>query len=129
MTIHRTSAMLYKPVHRPLILSRRKKQTRRNWKTGRVKVGGLSYCFNRPAWAVPPGLPFADTEILKVWREPLGDISEADAFDEGYDTRQEFHTAFQTINKLSAVELLEHLNELVWCVKFDLIEIMADEAA
>lgn len=127
--IHRTTSMLFKPVHTPMILSGRKTQTRRDWKTCRVKNGGFSYFFNRPIWATPPGAPFADTRILRTWPEILGSISGDDAFSEGYETPGEFFEAFQAIHKLTNLALANRLTEPAWCVEFELVEVIRNETA
>lgn len=56
------------------ILEGRKTVTRRRWKRARVKVGSIHLCYTRPAFARPPGKPFARVRIVKVAQEEkLGD--------------------------------------------------------
>ena len=73
--------------------------------------------------------PFTDVKILRTWQETLGDISEQDAHCEGYASPCEFFEAIQDIHKLSAEKFKRQLIELVWCVDFNLIEALRDEAA
>ena len=54
------------------------------------KPGATHQFFTRPAFAVPPGLPFCTALILTCETEPLGVIDDAGAIAEGYSTRDEF---------------------------------------
>ncbi len=58
------------------------------------------------------GEPFAFLHVLRVWQEPIGDVSDDDAYAEGYSKRDDFLAAFTRINGDVP------LDELVWCVEF-----------
>jgi hypothetical protein len=58
------------------------------------------------------GEPFAMLHVLRVWQEPIGDVSDDDAQAEGYSKRDDFLAAFTRINGDVP------LDEVVWCVEF-----------
>jgi hypothetical protein len=58
------------------------------------------------------GEPFAMLNVLRVWQEPIGDVSDDDARAEGYLKRDDFLAAFTRINGDVP------LDEVVWCVEF-----------
>lgn len=107
--------MLFKPEHVDMIRSGRKTQTRRIWKSGpRAKVGKLHWAktaYNKDS-------RFARIEILRVWQEPLGAISDADAWAEGYDNQLDYLNAFLRINKATEENIGEVMRSTVWCVEF-----------
>jgi len=65
------------------------------------------------------GEPFTLIRVLRVWQEPLGTISNADAIAEGYTGCDEFIAAFARINGDVSPD------EVVWCIEFSVIR--ADE--
>ncbi|MFW6195390.1 MAG: ASCH domain-containing protein [Chloroflexota bacterium] len=89
------------------ILEGRKTQTRRLWKRRRVREGSV-----HQARTALFGAPFARLRALRVWQERLGEISEQDAYAEGYESRDAFLSAFERINGQAP------LDEPVWCVEF-----------
>jgi len=106
--------LLFKPEHVEAIKSGRKTQTRRLWPHGcRVKVGSIHQCRTR---MLDASSTFARIRILRVWRERLLDISEADAHAEGYLSREAYWTAFVRINGP-----LAEPNPLVWVVEFEVV--------
>lgn len=64
------------------ILDGRKTQTRRPWRRA-PKVGSVHDC--RPKRNVPG---FAWVKITRVWKQRLGDVSEAEARAEGFPSRR-----------------------------------------
>ncbi len=105
--------MLFKPYHVPLILERRKTHTRRIWKKCRVKPG---HFYQARTKLFDKSSTFAKIEVIRVWRERLLDISEEDAFKEGYNSRAEFLEAFKRIN--GGKEIPEDL--VVYAIEFGL---------
>ena len=105
--------ILFKIEHVPMILSGEKTQTRRIWKRCRAKVGGLHWAQTR---LFDPASRFARLEILGVSTEPLGFISEEDAFAEGYASPLGFLEAFERINGRVARSTVVHV------VQFKLLE-------
>ncbi|MBI4218840.1 MAG: ASCH domain-containing protein [Chloroflexi bacterium] len=99
--------LLFKPWNVENVLSGRKTQTRRLWKRSRVKEGSRQKCVTRLF-----GEPFATVRVLRVWQEPLGAISEADARAEGFESRDQFLKAFEEIN--GRTDPRTH----VWAVEF-----------
>lgn len=96
--------ILFTPEMAQAILDGRKTVTRRRWKKPRVKVGGLHQCYTRPAFARPPGKPFARVRIVNVAFEwgVMGGLTreqqEAEAGLEGFATRLDFYDAWYAIN-------------------------------
>ena len=58
------------------------------------------------------GEPFALLHVLRVWHEPIGEVSDEDAHAEGYSKRDDFLAAFTRINGDVP------LDEVVWSVEF-----------
>jgi hypothetical protein len=58
------------------------------------------------------GEPFALLHVIRVWQEPIGDVSDDDAYAEGYSKRDDFLASFARINGDVP------LDEVVWCVEF-----------
>jgi len=88
------------------ILDGRKTVTRRRWKRPRVKVGAIHQCYTRPAFARPPGKPFARVRIVSVLEErwcgayavPRIATLYAEARREGFATWDDFEAAYTAIN-------------------------------
>lgn len=111
--------LLFKPEHVDPILRGQKTQTRRIWKRVRVKVGAVHQCYTRPAWAKPPGEPFARVLITGLRREKLRYISESDVLREGYLHRDVYISAVARINGISRDEAMETAFDVV---DFELVE-------
>ncbi|AEG14477.1 ASCH domain protein [Desulfofundulus kuznetsovii DSM 6115] len=83
--------ILFKPEHVEPILSGRKTQTRRlgrkRWKVGSIHQCRLNYRVE----------PFAYVKVTAVRRERLGDITEEDAWKEGYPSVEAYREAFEQI--------------------------------
>ncbi|MDA1258509.1 MAG: hypothetical protein O3C10_11825 [Chloroflexi bacterium] len=99
--------ILFKPEHVERVLTGGKTQTRRRWKRRRMLPGSVHQAKTRLF-----GEPFALIHVLRVWQEPAGTISDADAAAEGYPVRQEFLDTFARINGDYSPD------EVVWCVEF-----------
>ena len=107
--------MMFQPEHVAPILSGRKTETRRLWKSQRVKVGSIQKAklkmFSKDS--------FAHIRILGVWQERLGDISEESVWAEGYDTLEEYKGVLERVNKRRHLVWDDDL--AVWAVKFELM--------
>ena len=78
----------------PKILSGQKTQTRRCWKRARAKVGSFH-------WAqlnYSPDSRFARLEILDVWEQDPGEISDANVKAEGFTSKAGFLSAYAACN-------------------------------
>jgi len=62
--------ILFKPEMAEAILAGRKTVTRRRGKK-RWKVGAIHQCYTRPAFARPPGKPFAKVRIVHLYEERM----------------------------------------------------------
>ena len=87
--------LLFKPEHMRPIKLRRKVETRRIWKRKRVKVGALHKCKTK----MLSKEYFAVIKILECEKTKLGDMTEENAYNEGYDSLELFKEAFCRINK------------------------------
>lgn len=101
--------LLFKPYHIPMILEETKTETRRQWKSARVKVGNLYQCKTTLF-----GKPFAIVRITGVWKEKLSDISNKSIKAEGYKTLRDFMDVWMKINGSW------NPNKIVWVVRFKL---------
>lgn len=102
--------ILFKPAHVPMILKGKKTETRRIWKAGpRIKVGRV-YGAKTKLF----GKDFARIEVLGLWKERLGDISEESVRAEGYDSLEDYKRVWIEINKKWDPDTD------VWVVKFRL---------
>ena len=110
--------LLFKPIHVPLILYGEKDQTRRKWKKARARVGSIHLAKVK----MLSREYFARLEILAVYEERLGDISEEDARAEGYPTQYDYLVAFQKINHISDDDFTDMLKTVVWVVHFKVVE-------
>lgn len=114
------------------ILEGRKTVTRRVGKR-RWKVGSLHLCYTRPAFARPPGEPFARVRIVSVTEESFpgavhnrvgGALSwitaclDVEAHSEGFQNWVDFCACFEEMHGAAA------LNEPCWRVEFELVEVM-----
>ena len=78
--------LLFKKDLVPLIIEKRKWQTRRVWKRRRVRPGSMQKAKTQMLssdW-------FAVLPITRVWRQRLGNITEAEAHAEGFSSLAEF---------------------------------------
>lgn len=84
--------ILFKHEHVKPILNGTKTQTRRTgkkrWKIGAIRQAKTGY---------KKESEFAKLKILAIREEPLGDITEADALAEGYNTIAEYKEVFERI--------------------------------
>jgi len=78
--------ILFTPEMAKAILDGRKTVTRRRWKKPRVKVGSIHLAYTRPAFARPPGKPFARVRIVSVIHEDYP----------GHHTRREYEKPHST---------------------------------
>lgn len=82
-----------------------------------VKTGGVYWA---QTGFCKPETRFARIKVVRLWREPLGDISEADAYAEGYPDRDAYLDAFCEINGINRVHV--DLTQVVDCVEFLVVE-------
>ncbi len=135
--------LLFKAECVPMILSRKKTQTRRLWKKPRVKVGSIQKCYSGGlpiskckvcegyGYQTPKcracngtGLlqPFARVKILRVWQEYLTSISEDDAHAEGYESSKVYLDAFCHINHIESAKLAMLVYDpTVYALEFKLV--------
>jgi len=121
--------MIFQHTLKP-VLNQQKTQTRRVIKGNEVAVRGPHNKIiavksnNRTKWrvgrtyAVQPGRgkpQVARIQLTAIAREPIAEISEADAIAEGFISRAEFLQAWQTIHGTRSLELT------VWVLSFQLV--------
>lgn len=105
--------MLFKNYHIPMIKSRIKTETRRNWKRKMAKVGG-TYPIQTKMFQ-----PKTECEKLRVtymFQQKLGDMNQRDAKKEGNYTIDQFIETFEIINGSWNDDLI------VWVIGFDYLE-------
>ena len=103
--------ILFKSVHVFPICIGLKTQTRRTWKTARVKVGSVQLAKTQ----MISKAYFARLKVLAVYQERLGDMTEQDAYDEGGYTLEGYKETFERIYGFYDPDLL------VYVVKFETI--------
>jgi hypothetical protein len=121
--------LLFKPQHVDPILLGTKTQTRRFWKKARAKAGSIHLAKQK----MISREYFARLEILDVYKERLGSISEQDALSEGYSSSIAYLIAFaniackcnppiRNIDELRKLDIeCEILSRDVFVVKFKVI--------
>lgn len=110
--------ILFKPESKEKILAGRKWQTRKLWDKPRAKEGAEHLIYLRPP--LTGEKPFARILIKRVWRQRLGDMTEADARAEGHDSLEAFLEQFQTINSRKIHQPLKQVE--VYAVEFQVLE-------
>lgn len=104
--------ILFKHEHIFPILIGLKIQTRRTWTKPRVKVGSIQ----KAKTEMISRYYFAKLRILEVYQQPLGAMTEQDAYEEGGYTLEGYKAEFDKI--------YGHWDdaEVVWVVKFEVVE-------
>ena len=107
--------LLFKPEHVQMILDGKKTQTRRVWKTQRIKVGSIQLAKTR----MLSKEFFAKLRIKRIWKESINNISDEDVWKEGYsNNRFGYLTLFYKINKHKDIAI----NPIVYCVEFEVVK-------
>ena len=107
--------ILFRQEHVGPILAGTKTQTRRTWEKPRARVGTVHLAKTRMLSTEY----FARLEILAVYQERLGDISEDDARAEGYPSRAEYFQAFARINRQRIGD--DFCEQVIWVVRFQVV--------
>jgi len=104
--------MLFKPHHVSLILARKKIASRRIWVKPMAKVGAV----HKAKLVMLSEDYFAKIRITEVFKQPLGEMTEADAREEGHKTLHDYKREFLELNDVWDDD------HIVTVVKFDLQE-------
>ena len=107
--------ILFRREHVDPIIAGTKTQTRRAWEKPRARVGTVHLAKTR----MLSKEYFARLEILAVYQERLGDISEEDARAEGYPSRAEYLLAFARINRQRVGDDFDE--QMVYVVRFRVV--------
>jgi hypothetical protein len=100
--------LLFKPRHVAPILSDRKTETRRLWRSWRANVGSIQ----KAKTMMLSKDYFALLEILERWEERLGDISAQSVYNEGYDSQEEYFASLAEINARALKKITIPLEDL-----------------
>jgi hypothetical protein len=100
--------LLFKPEHVDSILANKKTQTRRIWPRWRANIRSTHLAKTK----MLSKEHFAMLYIWNRWEERLGDITEADARAEGYNSREEYLDKFAKINAKQIKKLPYPLEEI-----------------
>jgi hypothetical protein len=63
---------------------------------------------------------FAKIKIRKAWIEPLEEITEEGAYNEGYSSRADYFDAFFRINKIKEEDQAKWMKHDLWAIQFEL---------
>ena len=110
--------ILFKEDSKRKILAGEKWQTRKLWAQPRAREGAQHLFYLRPP--MTGERPFARVLIKRVWRQLLGEMTEAEARAEGYDSVADFLEQFQKINSRKVKGDLSKVQ--VYAVEFDLLD-------
>lgn len=108
--------ILFRREHVEPILAGIKVQTRRTWEKPRARVGTVHLAKTKMLSTEY----FARLEILAVYPERLGDISEEDAIAEGYPSRAAYLQAFARINRQTVGD--DFFEQPVYVVRFRVVQ-------
>lgn len=104
--------ILFRHEHIFPILAGLKNKTRRTWAKPRVKVGSIQ----KAKTEMISKYYFANLRILEVYQQPLGAMTEQDAYDEGGYTLEGYKAEFQKIYGYW------NDNNVVYVVGFEVLE-------
>jgi len=104
--------LLFKPEHVIPIQTGVKTQTRRTWKKPRVTVGSIQ----KAKLKMMKSDYFALLKIKSVRQERLIEMTNGDAFAEGYPTLEDFKTTWKRINGSW------NPDQVVWVVGFAIVD-------
>lgn len=103
--------LLFKPEHVQPILLGQKTETRRIWKSQRVKIGSTQLAKTQ----MLSKDYFAKLTIVAVWQEKLGEITDDGAKREGYPNRELYLAKFAEINR---VRIEDWIDKSVYVIRF-----------
>lgn len=86
--------MLFKKIHKEMILNGTKTATRRVWKRPMVKVGGIYKCKTK----MLSKDYFAKIKVTKLYKQKLIDMKDEDTNKEGYKNLMDFQDIWIKIN-------------------------------
>jgi len=90
-----------------MILNGTKTATRRDWKKPMVKIGGIYKCktkmFSKEY--------FAKIEVIKLFKDRLGNMTLEDCKKEGYDSQMKFRNIWSKINRGFREDLIVYVIE------------------
>lgn len=110
--------ILFKEDSKRKILAGSKWQTRKLWDRPRAREGSERLVYLRPP--LTGEKPFARVLIKRVWRQRLGDMTQAEAKAEGYESVDTFLEQFRKINNRKVKGDLKEVQ--VYAVEFQVVE-------
>lgn len=109
--------LTFRDYHVKPILNGEKTQTRRVWKRNHAVPSAIHRCRTNRFKAETE---FCKVKILRVWKQRLGDISQADVIAEGSEDKVKFIEMFCEINKLPMNQ--DTFNKEIYAIEFEVLK-------